>query len=57
MAINKLFDVCLDKEKKKMVLNTIDNYISKMVKVQSSKKELQRYRWLRDEIDKVSVCH
>ena len=52
----KLFSVCLEPEKKQMMLKALDTRIDVLIESQSSEKEAQRYRWLREEIGKTSIC-
>jgi hypothetical protein len=52
----KLFSVCLEQEKKQMILKAIDSQLDVLVDNQYSEKTTQRYMWLKEEIGKMSVC-
>ena len=53
---HKLFSTCLEPDKKQMMLKALDTHIDTLVKFQCSEKESQRYKWLREEIDKTNIC-
>jgi hypothetical protein len=52
----KLFSVCLEPEKKQMILKALDTQLGVLMETQGSEKTIQRYRWLREEINKTNVC-
>ena len=52
----KLFSVCLGPEKKQMILKALDTQLDVLVTTQSSEKTIQRYRWLKEEIEKMDMC-
>lgn len=52
----KLFSICLDQEKKQMILKAVDTQIDILINLRSSEKTIQRYTWLKEEIDKMNVC-
>lgn len=52
----KLFSVCLEQEKKQMILNALDTQLGVLMETRGSEKTIQRYRWLKEEIDKMNMC-
>ncbi len=52
----KLFSICLEPEKKQMILKALDTHIDTLIDLQSSEKTVQQYEWLKKEIDKMNVC-
>jgi hypothetical protein len=52
----KLFSVCLEQEKKQMILKAIDTQLGILMETQGSEKTIQRYRWLKEEINKMDMC-
>lgn len=52
----KLFSVCLELEKKQMILKALDTQLDMLVGVQGSDIMTKRYRWLREEIYKTDIC-
>jgi hypothetical protein len=52
----KLFSVCLEQEKKRMILNALNTELDILLDTQCSEKTIQRYRWLKEEIGKMNVC-
>ena len=52
----KLFSVCLEPEKKQMMLKALDNQLDILVKAQGSDIMIKRYKWLREEIYKTDIC-
>jgi hypothetical protein len=52
----KLFSVCLEPEKKQMILKALDTQLNVLETIQGSEKVAQRYRWLKEEIDKMDIC-
>lgn len=53
---DKLFSVCLDPEKKQIMSKALDTHLDLLIRVRGSEKEIQRYTWLKEEIDKMSIC-
>jgi hypothetical protein len=52
----KSFSVCLELEKKQMILNAIDTHLGMLLETQGSEKTIQVYRWLKEEIREMSMC-
>ena len=52
----KLFSVCLEQEKKQMILKALDAQLSITETTQGSENVAQRYRWLKEEINKMNIC-
>ena len=52
----KLFEVCLDLDKKMIMIKALDNYIDSLQDVQASRIKLRETYWLKEEIEKMKVC-
>lgn len=52
----KLFSTCLEPEKKQMILKALDIQLDVLTTTQGSEKTTQRYRWLKEEIEKMDIC-
>lgn len=52
----KLFSVCLEPDKKQMMLKALDTQLDILVGVQGSDIMIKRYKWLREEIYKTDIC-
>lgn len=52
----KLFSVCLEPDKKNMILKALNVQIDVLITVESSGKTIQQYRWLKEEIEKTCIC-
>lgn len=52
----KLFNVCLDSDKKQIVIKALDNYLESLQKSQASRIKLHKTQWLKEEIEKMKIC-
>jgi hypothetical protein len=52
----RFFDVCLDRERKDIMIKAIDIYIDRLEEGQASRSLTQRVRWLKEEIENMKTC-
>lgn len=52
----KLFEVCLDSDKKAIMIKALDKYTESLESSQASKIKLREVRWLKEEIEKMKMC-
>lgn len=52
----KLFEVCLDTEKKNIMIKALDNQLDLLERSQASEIRKRETRWLKEEIEKMKVC-
>jgi len=52
----KLFSVCLESEKKNMIIKALDTQLDILIENHYSEKMIEKYRWLKEEIDKMNIC-
>lgn len=52
----KLFEVCLDSDKKVIMLKALDKYLESLQESQASKIKLRETQWLKEEIEKMKEC-
>jgi len=52
----RFFDVCLDRERKDMMIKALDVYIDRLEERQVSINSTQRVRWLKEEIENMKTC-
>lgn len=53
---DKLFDVCLNKEKRDAMLRALDIYLDRLERVQASRAVIRETIWLKKEIEKMKIC-
>lgn len=52
----RLFEVCIDAEKKDIMLKALENQLDLLEKIQASKIRVQEVKQLKEEIEKMNVC-
>lgn len=52
----RFFEVCLDKERKDIMIKALDIYIDRLEEGQASRNLTQRVRWLKEEIENMKTC-
>lgn len=56
MEPSRPFDICLDTERKGILVEALDNYINKLEKDQASKIKIDQARFLKEDLEKIRVC-
>lgn len=52
----RLFEVCLDPEKKQTMLKALDNQLELLERIQASKIKVREVKQLKADIEKMKVC-
>lgn len=52
----KLFNVCLDSDKKQIMIKALDKYLESLQISQASMIKLRETQWLKEEIEKMKIC-
>lgn len=52
----KLFTVCLNREKRDIMIKALDTYLDKLEKIQASRIVTRETRLLKEEIEKMRTC-
>lgn len=52
----RLFETCLDREKKSIMVKALDNQLDLLEKSRASEIRIRETRWLKDEIEKMKIC-
>lgn len=52
----RLFEVCLDRDKKDIMINALDNQLDLLERSRASSIRMRETKWLKDEIEKIKIC-
>jgi len=52
----RLFEVCLDVEKKDIMIKALENQLDSLEKIQASRIIIRETKWLKEEIEKMKTC-
>jgi len=52
----RLFEVCLDRSKKDLVLKAIDTYLDRLEKIRASRIVIRETLQLKQAIEKIKIC-
>lgn len=52
----RLFNICLDREKKNIMVKALDNQLDLLERSRASEIRIRETRWLKDEIEKMKIC-
>ena len=52
----RFFEVCLNRERKDIMIKALDTYLDKLIERQASKSVIQKVTWLKEEIENMKMC-
>ena len=52
----KFFEVCIDSDKKQIMIKALDNYLESLRISQASIIKLRETQWLKEEIENMKMC-